>query len=397
MAQTSSRVIEVSSPVARSVWLEVLRADPGATALQTPEYFDAVLIATGGRDVSRLYVLGDGRRLVLPLVRRRWSAGLHLDASFPGGYGHGGLLAEGGLQTDDVRTVAEDLRGHTMSTRIGFAHHTAPRCAIGPVPGVVAMPRNVEVIDLSVGMDHLRQRGFERTVRQSLRKAERAGVQVECGTGGELVSEFYDLYLAWVERWIPRSGLPPLVARRVALRQEPKAKFEAVTRAMGDRCRVFIARHEGRAVASCVNYVFGEHAIGWRSYSLKELAAPVAANTLVQVAGLQNAADSGCRWFDLGQSGGVPELLKFKHSLGARTREAIDLRIEPAQVTALRTAKNQVKTGAIALAARRWSKPAPAPEGEGTAPGRHSSSVRYPRLGESQRSASASVQPLRRA
>jgi hypothetical protein len=123
----------------------------------------------------------------------------------------------------------------------------------------------------------------------------------------------------------------------------------------------------------------------------------VAANTLVQVAGLQNAADSGCRWFDLGQSGGVPELLKFKHSLGARTREAIDLRIEPAQVTALRTAKDQVKTGAIALAARRWSKPAPAPEGEGTAPGRHSSSVRYPRLGESQRSASASVQPLRRA
>jgi lipid II:glycine glycyltransferase (peptidoglycan interpeptide bridge formation enzyme) len=248
------------------------------------------------------------------------------------------------------------------------------------------------VVDLSVGMDHLRQRVFERTVRQSLRKAERAGVQVECGTGGELVSEFHDLYLAWVERWIPRSGLPPLVARRVALRQEPKAKFEAVTRAMGDRCRVFIARHEGRAVASCITYVYGEHAIGWRSYSLKELAAPVAANTFVQVAGLQDAADSGCRWFDLGQSGGVPELLKFKHSLGARTREAIDLRIEPAPVTALRTAKDQVKTGAIALASRRWSTPASAP-----APGRHSSSVRYPRLGESQRSASASVQPLRRA
>ena len=83
MAQTSSRVVEVSSPVARSVWLEVLRADPGATALQTPEYFDAVLLATGGGDVSRLYVLGDGRRLVLPLVRRRWSAGLHRDAGSP--------------------------------------------------------------------------------------------------------------------------------------------------------------------------------------------------------------------------------------------------------------------------------------------------------------------------
>src|ERR671920_2164584 len=83
VAQTSSRVVEVSSPVARSVWREVLHADPGATALQTPEYFDAVLIATGGRDVSRLYVLRDGRPLVLPPVRRRRAAGLHLDSGFP--------------------------------------------------------------------------------------------------------------------------------------------------------------------------------------------------------------------------------------------------------------------------------------------------------------------------
>jgi CelD/BcsL family acetyltransferase involved in cellulose biosynthesis len=352
LARGSSRSVEVVSPAPRSAWSEVLRADPGATALQTPEYFAAVLNGTGGQDASRLYVRDDGRRLVLPLIRRRLPRGVDVHAGFPGGYGHGGVLAEGGLQDDDVRLVAEDLRGRTLSTRIGFAHHTAGPASAGSMPGVVQVPRTVSVVDLSAGVEQLRQKVFERTVRQSLRKAERAGLEVECGTGGKLVPEFYELYLAWVERWIPRSGLPPRVARWVALRQEPRAKFETVTRAMGDDCRVFIARHQGRAVASCITFVHGAHAIGWRSYSLKELAAPVAANTFVQVAGLTDACASGCRWFDLGQSGGAPDLLKFKRSMGGRPQEAVDLRIEPASVTSLRTAANRVKGGVVGMSAR---------------------------------------------
>jgi hypothetical protein len=353
----------VIGPVDRDAWREVLAADPGATALQTPEYFGAVLGAHGGRDASRLYLRQDGRRLLLPLVRRRSAPGLHLDAGFPGGYGHGGLLAEGGLRSGDVRLVVEDLRGRTLSTRIDFAHHTTPQCAAVPTAGVARSSRRVEVVDLSAGFEELRQRSFERTVRQSLRKAERAGVEVECGTAGELVPEFYELYLGWVERWIPRSGLPPQVARWAALRQEPQHKFEAVAQAMGDRCRIYVARHEGRPVAACINLLHGAHAVGWRSYSLKELAAPVAANTFVQVAGLEDASAYGCRWFDLGQSGGVPELIRFKHSLGARPREAADLHIEPPMVTALRAATGRFKARAVGLSTRRRtgrpSHPAP--------------------------------------
>ena len=37
---------------------------------------------------------------------------------------------------------------------------------------------------------------------------------------------------------------------------------------------------------------------------------------------MKDAAESGCRWFDLGQSGDVPELLRYKKSLGAEPREA---------------------------------------------------------------------------
>ena len=60
----------VASPVPIGAWNSVLAADPGATALQTPAYLAAVLEAGGGRDISRLYTLADGRQLVLPLIEQ---------------------------------------------------------------------------------------------------------------------------------------------------------------------------------------------------------------------------------------------------------------------------------------------------------------------------------------
>ena len=200
------------------------------------------------------------------------------------------------------------------------------------------MPRRVDVIELSMGYQEYLTRTVRRGTRQNVAKAARNGVEIECDTTGRLIPVFYDLYLSWVERWIPRSGLPPALARHSALKQEPYTKFETVAALMGDRCRVFVAWHEGRAVASCINFVHGEHAIGWRSYSIKELAGPVAANTATQVAGIRNAMESGCRFFDLGQSGDVSNLQSYKNSLGATPRQVVDLRIEPPLVARARTA-----------------------------------------------------------
>jgi len=347
-------VQEIISPAPRAEWHDVLGSDPGATALQTPEYFGAVLKATKGHDASRLYRLADGRRLVLPSVRGRLP-GVKLEAAYPGGYGHGSLLATNGLRGEDVRTVVESLRGAALSIRIGGGHHTAEQWAAGRMPGVVAVSRRVEVIDTSKGFEQLRTQGFNKDVQRSMRKAMRSGVEVECDTTGRLVPEFYQIYLAWVDRWVPRSGLPPALARYSALRQEPMQKFQIVTAAMGDMCRVFVARRDGRAVASSITFICGQHGIGWRSYSIKELARPVAANTYVQVAAIEDACAAGVTSFDAGQSGGVVDLQHFKHSMGASPREVIDLLVEPQLVTRARQAKDSAKRTVLSALRRRFA------------------------------------------
>jgi hypothetical protein len=339
--RSATAVTEITSPVPREVWQAVLRSDPGATALQTPAYFEAVLAATGGRDDSRLYSLEDGRRLVLPLVRQRSIPGVRLTSAFPIGYGHGGMLATGGLRDGDVRMVVEDLRGQALSTRIGGAHHTSVQWSAGRMPGVLEVPRRVEVLDLALGFDKLREQQFSRSIRYHLRRAERAGVEVELDTTGRLIPIFHQIYRAWVDRWAPQSGMPPAVAHRLALRQEPLQKFETVAAMLGQACRMFVAWHGGQPVAAAITLVHGEHAIGWRSYSIKELAAPVAANILTQATCIADACRSGCRYFDLGQSGAVATLQSYQNSFGATPHWVVNLRIESPGLTRVRSAKER--------------------------------------------------------
>jgi Acetyltransferase (GNAT) domain len=122
-----------------------------------------------------------------------------------------------------------------------------------------------------------------------------------------------------------------------------------------------VAWHRGRPVASCITMVHGEHAIGWRSYSIKELAAPVCANNLVQARALADACESGCRWFDLGQSGEVASLQTYKNSLGGTARRVVDLRIENPRLTRARMLLDRAHQKAMA----RLNRP-PACAGSGS-------------------------------
>jgi hypothetical protein len=335
-------VVEMVSPAPRDIWRGVLRDDPGATAHQTPEYLDGVVAGTTGADVSRFYQLRDGRQLLLPLVRRPSRFGLHLDASYPDGYGPGGMLATGGLLAEDVRMVVKDLRGGSLSVRIGGTHHTREQWSAGLLPGVSEECHQVGVIDLPPGQDGdleaFRRSHVDGETRQRLRRAARSGVEVEKDSTGRLVSVFYSVYRAWLERAIPGSGLPALVARRRAVRAEPLAKFAAVAASTGQACRVFVAWYRGRPIAASIMLVHGHHASSWRSVSIPELATPLGADLVTQVTSIEDAVSSGCRSIDLVCPGGM-ENRQHKNSLGASAGSVADLRIEPAGLARLRAAR----------------------------------------------------------
>ena len=343
-------VQRIVSPAPREAWAQVLDTDPGATVHQTLGWFDAAVETTGAKDVSRLYELDDGRRLVLPLLRRTPLPGVAVDASYPAGLGAGALLATGGVQASDVRSVLRDLLGSSaVTTRLKANPHTSGHWEAGLVPGVLSTSRRVEVLDLDGGFARVRDERFQSSARRAIRKAESSGLVVDRDTTGTLMPTIYDLYLSWTTRRAEESGLPHPVALRIALRREPWRMYEAVARSLGEKCRVWVARLDGEPVAGLVSLVHGDHAVYWRGYSDKEVAGPLRANNLLQRLAIEDACEAGCRSYSMGESGGVAALERFKQTMGATPRAAVEYRVERLPLTRLERLRGEAQARAAQL------------------------------------------------
>lgn len=337
---------DVVSPAPRSLWAEVLAADPAASIFQTPAWFDAAAAVTGARDVSRLYVTGDGRRLVLPLLRRNPLPGLAVDAGHPHPFGPGGLLATGGLRPEDVRLVLSDLLGtRAVSTRVTTMPDVSDRWEAGLVPGAVASRSRVHVLDLDGGFSRVWDERFHASARKAVRRAARSGLTVERDSTGRLVPAFYDLYLQWTQGRAQRSGLPFPVAAALARRRQPQAMFETLAGSLDGACRTWMASYQGEPVAGLMTLVHGAHAISFRSYSRREFAS-LQANNLLKKLAIEDACEAGCRSFSMGMSCGVAGLEAFKESMGATPRSVVECRIERLPLAGMERLRDKARSAA---------------------------------------------------
>src|SRR3954463_13684532 len=83
--------------------------DPDALPTQSPGWLDAVCASGTWADASRLYRAGDGRPVVLPMVRRKAAGPLGGEAPERPPWGFGGIAASGGVTAADVDLVLGDL------------------------------------------------------------------------------------------------------------------------------------------------------------------------------------------------------------------------------------------------------------------------------------------------
>jgi hypothetical protein len=340
---------EVVSPAPRDAWLRVLSSDSAATIYQTPTWFDAARSACRALDVSRLYTLSDGRQLVFPMLRKIPMPGLALDHAYPYGLGAGGLLASEGLRQSDVQLVLADLvNARSSCIWIKANHDRSEIWEKGLVPQAKILWRRVEVVDLEGDYERVWQR-FRSSARSAIRKAENSHLIVERDTSGRCISTFYDLYLSWTKRRAEEAGLPGWLTTRLARHRQPLRNFKIIAAALGENCRVWVARHRGEAVASIITLVFGQHAVYWTGYSDKALAGPLRANNLLQGLAIQDACEAGCRYYSMGESGGVGALIHFKQTFGATPRRAIGVRLERVPITELDTLRSRTMASAARL------------------------------------------------
>lgn len=338
-----SRVADVVSPVPRATWESVLARDPDALPTQSPRWTDAA--CAGGRwtDASRLLVAPDGRALVLPMLRRRAAGPAGVEASMPTHWGFGGLVAEGGVTAADVALVLADLGARRLARQTLrpnpchadlYREHAPAR--------TVVVPRRAHVLDLQPDADAVFA-GFASSRRRAIRKAERAGLEVECATDGRLLPEHFALLEHSEARWAAQQHEPVWLARWRARFRDTLPKWQAIAAHLDGGCRQWVARHEGRPVASII-VLFGGNAHYTRGAMDKERAGPLRANDLLMWEAIRAASTDGKATFHLGESGGSASLADYKERFGARPVDYPELRLERVPISATdRAARSVVK------------------------------------------------------
>lgn len=325
------RPLSVTSPAPVDAWQEVLASAPSALPSQTPTWLDCVCAVDGYKNASRLYQTVDGRRLVLPLVRRSLLGSLiATESSLPAGWGPAGLLGEGGIvRPEDVGMVVADLADQqAVNVFLRPDPATATAWEQGCPPGVFRQPRMAQTVSLAGGFDEVWRTRFRGDARNRVRRAERADVVVERDDTGRLVPVVQQLYAKSVDRWARRDGVPVALARWRAAKREPARKLGTVAMVYGQRCRVYAAFVDGRPAAAIVVLLGTTVASLWRGAMDEELAGSTYANYLLHRTAIEDAAEAGCIAYNMGDSTPGSTLARFKSRFGAVEQHYADYRLE---------------------------------------------------------------------
>jgi hypothetical protein len=330
VAPTRVRVERVTSPAPRDEWAALTAADPTSLVDQGPDWNTILTRTAPYRDASRLYELSDGRRFVLPLVRRRGGLG-GVESCFPDGWGIGGLVGPG-RDVDAIRAVLADLQARReVFTRIRPDPMEGDLWAEATPTGVTTRPRRAHVIDLRPGLDALRA-GMHKSTRRNLVKGERADLDVTVEAGPEHLAAYYRLYELSLRRWAERSREPERLALWRGRRRDPLDKLVTMAETLGDRFRLWLAWEGGEAIAGSI-VLLGNTAHGTRGAMDRDRAGPTRATFLLEWLAIQDAIAAGCASYHLGETGTSASLAKFKEGFGGRSWAYADLRIERLPLT----------------------------------------------------------------
>jgi hypothetical protein len=330
----------VLSPAPRDAWANVLDASAEATIFHTPEWLDACCAVTGAEDASRLYEAENGRQMVVPMVRSAGGKRLATTRSMPHGWGHGGAIAPGRLTAKDVSAVLADL--HNATGRLALRPGPWRADVWAAAPAQARVPHCIHAVDLRPGFENLWSGQLSGGTRNKVRKAEKRGVEVEWGSGSDLMSVHWAIYLRWAAHRAQKRGTPERLAMAAARREESLERFQTMARFLGDGCRVLVAWIDGQAVASIVVFNHGAYAHYWRTASDQAADRSGYANYLLVARLLEDASERGHDFLDMGESGGVQTLMSFKEQFGARPRTYDELLFGPRLLTTATRARDDL-------------------------------------------------------
>jgi hypothetical protein len=278
-----------------------------------------------------LYEFRSGQRILIPLARHHPQFGPgQVVSSWPRVWGVGGPIAASPTVTpSEAAAVLGDLASLGSVATVLQLRYNAHDSWLRAADRFKVKASNSWMLNLAAGADDVWQRRFRGSVRRAIRKAERAGLEIEVDHSGQSIDTFYFLYEKSVQRWAAMQHAPAwLTRRRLASTFNPQ-RLGRVAEYFGKDCLTWVARLHGEPVASLVVLYSGKYAKAWCAAMDKPLAAPLGGvNQLLDWYAVQDAGSRGCLHYDLGYASPGTSLGDYKKWLGADLVFHHELRLE---------------------------------------------------------------------
>lgn len=296
-------------------------AAPGFTLFHTRLWIDTLLqVFPRWRDVSAVIALPDGRRVWLPLLQTDRVGPWRWLEAMPFGFLGGPVAEAGALRPADLTLMLDRLRRGAgwLALNLDPADPLAVPGAVST--GAVAM--TTHLLDLGKGFAAV-ERGFTKTARYDVRRAEREGVIARRGSGAADFDAYYALLQQSARRW----GLsePPY----------PQALYRALARLPEEDVSLWLAEYDGRAVGGLINFHYAPGRVLHWSGALDSDHARLNPTKLLQREAIREACDRGAALYNMGPSVGfdgrsLDGVQQAKEAFGARPHDyAIPILMQP--------------------------------------------------------------------
>ena len=306
------RLVVTVEPAPPPGWVALLAADPGATFFHTPLWSDALHRHAGGVTPLWFVACAGGRCLggLSAVARRRGPLRL-LQSHFDGTAG-GPLIAPDLPETTRDAVAAALWEGWARAARrpdVAAASLILSPDADARWGGGLARfgwrRRDLPfgVIPLAGGPETVEYGVLPKNRRNERNRALRRGCTSGVTTDPGVLAEYYPIYLAAARRW--RVAPTPEALLRDLLARGAGAAF------------LSWVRRDGRLIGGHVCFRHGAEVVAWIGATLPEHAAVFPATLLIWT-DVVEACRGGAQRLDLGGSGGIAGVARFKELLGAR-------------------------------------------------------------------------------
>jgi FemAB-related protein (PEP-CTERM system-associated) len=322
-------------PVQTGTWSRVVNERPDAHLAHAPEW--AAIISRAYRH-EPIYLSAEdrnGRSGILPAFVVRRPLGGTVLTSMP--FLDGGGPCSSSVELADAlvtRLVEEAHRMGAASVELRSARRL----------NLTTQPKEHKVnliLPLPADSDTLWRR-LDGSVRNQIRKAEKAGLSVETG-GVEHLGVFYELFTARM-----RDLGSPVHAPNF---------FRAVLDAFGDRARIAIVSKDRIPVGALIALAFKDTVVVPWACSRKEYLA-LCPNMLLYWKTIARACADGYRRFDFGRSSRRSGTYRFKRQWGAEETPLYwyALPIAPRRETAMSAVRDEAGLAASDFATKMWRR-----------------------------------------